>query len=101
MGIYGNFGQTNYAASKAGVISMTQVWSRELGPKGIRVNIVSPGSIYFEGGDWDKIEKGNPAFFKHVLSSIAMDRSTLPSSRDPSVIRSGCPRPLALRAPPS
>ncbi len=42
---YGNFGQTNYVASKAGVIGMTQTWARELGPKGIRVNAVAPGFI--------------------------------------------------------
>ena len=40
---YGNFGQTNYVASKAGVVGMTKVWARELGRKGIRVNAVAPG----------------------------------------------------------
>jgi 3-oxoacyl-[acyl-carrier protein] reductase len=40
---YGNFGQTNYVASKAGVIGMTKVWARELGRKGIRANAVAPG----------------------------------------------------------
>jgi len=39
----GNFGQTNYAASKAGVISMTQTWAKELGKKGVTVNAVAPG----------------------------------------------------------
>jgi 3-oxoacyl-[acyl-carrier protein] reductase len=44
-GVYGNFGQTNYAATKAGVIGMTRVWARELGRQGICVNAVAPGFI--------------------------------------------------------
>ena len=43
VGLDGNFGQTNYVATKAGVIGMTKVWSRELGRHGIRVNAVAPG----------------------------------------------------------
>ena len=42
---HGNFGQTNYVASKAGVIGMTKVWARELGKEGIRVNAIAPGFI--------------------------------------------------------
>lgn len=48
VGLYGNFGQTNYVASKAGVIGMTKVWARELGRKGINVNAVAPGFIATE-----------------------------------------------------
>jgi 3-oxoacyl-[acyl-carrier protein] reductase len=48
VGLYGNFGQTNYAATKAGVINMTQTWARELGRYGIRVNAVAPGFIATE-----------------------------------------------------
>jgi len=43
VGLDGNFGQTNYVATKAGVIGMTKVWSRELGRHKIRVNAVAPG----------------------------------------------------------
>jgi len=45
VGLYGNFGQSNYVATKAGVIGMTKTWARELGKKGIRVNAVAPGFI--------------------------------------------------------
>jgi 3-oxoacyl-[acyl-carrier protein] reductase len=45
VGIYGNFGQTNYAATKFGVIGFTKTWSRELGPKGVRINAVAPGFV--------------------------------------------------------
>jgi 3-oxoacyl-[acyl-carrier protein] reductase len=48
VGLYGNFGQTNYAATKAGVINMTRTWARELGRYNIRVNAVAPGFIATE-----------------------------------------------------
>ena len=48
VGLYGNFGQTNYVASKAGVIGMTKVWAREFGRKGVTVNAVAPGFINTE-----------------------------------------------------
>ena len=48
VGLYGNFGQTNYAATKSAVITMTRTWARELGRHGIRVNAVAPGFIATE-----------------------------------------------------
>ena len=48
VGLYGNFGQTNYVATKSGIIGMTKVWARELGRKGINVNAVAPGFIATE-----------------------------------------------------
>jgi 3-oxoacyl-[acyl-carrier protein] reductase len=45
VGLHGNYGQTNYAASKFGVIGFVKTWARELGPKGIRCNAVCPGFI--------------------------------------------------------
>jgi len=45
VGLYGNFGQTNYAATKFGVIGMVKTWAKELGRKGVRANAVCPGFI--------------------------------------------------------
>lgn len=45
VGLYGNMGQTNYAATKGGVIAMTKTWAKELSRKNIRANCVAPGFI--------------------------------------------------------
>ena len=48
VGLYGNFGQTNYAASKAGIIGFTKSLAKELGRQGITVNVIAPGFIESE-----------------------------------------------------
>jgi 3-oxoacyl-[acyl-carrier protein] reductase len=78
VGLYGNFGQTNYVATKAAVIGMTKVWARELGPKGITVNAVAPGFIGTE------MVRGIP---ENILKGI-VDRTP--------VRRIGEPRDIAL-----
>jgi 3-oxoacyl-[acyl-carrier protein] reductase len=59
----GNYGQTAYAASKAGIIGLTRTWARELGPKGITANAVAPGFI-----DTDMVRSVPP---KVVAAAIA------------------------------
>ena len=45
VGVHGNWGQTNYAASKAGIIGFTKSLARELGSRGVRANVVAPGYV--------------------------------------------------------
>ncbi len=69
VGLYGNFGQTNYAATKAGVIAMTKVWAREFGRKKITVNAVAPGFIHTEMMDTipEKV-------LQHILEKTPLQR---------------------------
>lgn len=60
--LYGNFGQTNYVAAKAGVVGMTKTWAKELGRKGFTANAVAPGFIR---------TKMTEAMPKEVLDGIA------------------------------
>lgn len=61
-------GPLTYNSSKAAMISFTKMLSRELAPKGIRVNTVAPGSILYPGGNWEKAFKANPGFEKDFIS---------------------------------
>jgi len=89
VGIYGNFGQTNYAASKFGVVGLTKTWARELGPKGIRVNAVCPGFIEtdilktmpdkvldgFRSNCWQR-RLGSPKEIANVYAFLASDEAS-------------------------
>ena len=74
VGIFGNFGQTNYAASKFGVIGMAKTWAREFGRFGIRVNAVCPGMIKTEilSDIPDKV-------LENIVSKVPMGRLGAPS----------------------
>ncbi len=72
-GVYGNVGQTNYAASKAAVIGMTKSWAKELGRKGINVNAVSPGFTRTA-----MVEKIPENIVAQMSSMIALQRLAIP-----------------------
>ena len=69
----GNFGQTAYAAAKAGVIGMTRVWARELGPHGITANAVAPGFI-----DTDMVASVPAHVMEQMLARTAARRLGTP-----------------------
>jgi 3-oxoacyl-[acyl-carrier protein] reductase len=69
VGIYGNFGQTNYVASKAAVIGMTKTWARELGRYHIRVNAVAPGFVLT-----DMVKKMPPDVLKEMEKHTPLGR---------------------------
>ncbi len=73
VGIYGNFGQTNYAAAKFGVIGFTKTWSRELGPKGVRVNAVAPGFV-----DTPILATVPDKVLEHMRSQVPLGRLARP-----------------------
>ena len=63
-----------YAPFKAALLAHTNSLGQAFAPKGIRVNTVSPGSIYFDGGTWAQVEQSAPEFFQQVVSSIPFGR---------------------------
>lgn len=69
-----DFGVDPYGALKAALLHYSKSLANALAPKGIRVNAVSPGSIYIEGGFWNKIEHSAPDMFRSVLAANPMGR---------------------------
>ena len=67
--LQGNFGQTNYAASKAGIIGLTKVWARELGRKGWTVNVIAPGFI-----QTNILKDMPPEILKSLITKIPVSR---------------------------
>ncbi len=63
-----------YGAMKAGLVNLVGQWARRLGPKGVRVNAISPGPILFPGGFWDHVGQANPAMLERAAQLPAMGR---------------------------
>ncbi len=63
-----------YNAMKAALIAHANDLSQALAPRGIRVNVVSPGPIYFEGGNWEMIKQTMPAIYERTLAQCAIGR---------------------------
>jgi len=67
-----------YNAIKAAMIAHANDLSQALAPQGIRVNVVSPGPIYFEGGNWEMIKQAMPAMYEGALAQCAIGRMGTP-----------------------
>lgn len=67
-----------YNAMKAALIAHASDMSQALAPKGVRVNVVSPGPIYFEGGNWEMIKQAMPAVYENALKQCAIGRMGTP-----------------------
>jgi 3-oxoacyl-[acyl-carrier protein] reductase len=85
-------GPTAYSALKAAVLQHAAAQSRQLAPRGIRVNTVSPGPIEFEGGDWDRIRQGRPEVYAEVLDRIPVGRYGRPEEVAAAVAFLASPR---------
>ena len=71
-------GPTSYNAIKAALITHSNGLSQALAPQGIRVNTVSPGPIFFEGGAWEMIQKSMPAMYEQTLEACPQGRLGTP-----------------------
>ena len=67
-----------YGPIKAALIHMAKGLARQHAKRGIRVNVVSPGMVYFEGGVWNMIEKASPEFFKQAMARNPTGRAATP-----------------------
>jgi NAD(P)-dependent dehydrogenase (short-subunit alcohol dehydrogenase family) len=73
-----SYTQVSYGAIKAALHFYIKSLARTIAPKGIRANVVSPGSTLFEGGGWDRIKKQEPERFHNAVKMIPMGRMAQP-----------------------
>jgi len=77
-GVESDFAAGRYAAFKTALINYSKGLSSQLAAKGIRVNSVSPGNTYFEGGVWHRIEQNTPEPFTQAMSLNKTGRMATP-----------------------
>lgn len=85
-------GPTSYNAIKAALITHANGLSQALGPQGIRVNVVSPGPIYFEGGAWDTIKQHMKPMYESTLKACPNGRLGTPEEVADAVTFLSSPR---------
>lgn len=72
------YSESAYGAMKAALLFYMKSLSRKIGKKGIRVNAVSPGPIYFDGGFWQEVERKQPEVYREVVAENALRRMGKP-----------------------
>lgn len=73
-----SYAEVSYGAMKAALIFYMKSLARDVAPKGIRANVVSPGSTYFDGGAWQQIEREEPDIFRKAITMSPMGRMARP-----------------------
>jgi 3-oxoacyl-[acyl-carrier protein] reductase len=81
-----------YASVKAALIPYVKNLARDLAPKNVRANLVSPGTVYFKGGVWEMVEKGMPERFAGALARNPMGRMGSPEEIANAVVFLASPR---------
>jgi 3-oxoacyl-[acyl-carrier protein] reductase len=81
-----------YASAKAALLPYVKALARNLAPKNIRANMVSPGNVYFKGGVWSVLEQNDPALFKTMLQRNPMGRMGTPAEVANAVVFLASPR---------
>jgi 3-oxoacyl-[acyl-carrier protein] reductase len=81
-----------YASVKAALVPYVKALARNLAPKGVRANTVSPGNVYFKGGVWNMVEEQSPDTFKLMLSRNPMGRMGTPQEVANAVVFLASPR---------
>jgi NAD(P)-dependent dehydrogenase (short-subunit alcohol dehydrogenase family) len=81
-----------YASAKAALVPYVKALARNLAPKNIRANMVSPGNVYFKGGVWNVVEETNPELFRTMLGRNPMGRMGTPAEVANAVVFLASPR---------